>query len=238
MQEKLSRKEKEVVEAVRRDRVSTVGGLMKEQRVSRRTVYRALQKYGHYSSYNANCSYLSLKDIPCFDGAGLWRFRKGRFSRHGTLEATVEAVVGASLCGYTVAELEALLGVRVHNPISVLCRKKRLSRYYEGHHCVYISAGEEGGAEQKKRRQGRRTAAQVQAGDPGGALQAAPEGLETMVVIALLVACIGHPEAGVKELVELMQEQGVELSEEQIERVMAFYSLKKNRNDRGSGAGT
>ena len=59
-----------------------------------------------------------------------------------------------------------------------------------------------------------------------------------MVVIALLVACIGHPEAGVKELVELMQEQGVELSGEQIERVMAFYSLKKNRPDRGSGAVT
>ncbi len=137
MQEELSRKEREVVEAVRRDRVSTVWRLMKEQRVSRRTVYRALQKYGHYSSYNANCGYLSLKDIPRFDGAGLWRFRKGRFSRHGTLEETVEAVVGASLCGYTVAELETLPGVRVHNPISVLCRKKRLSRYYEGRHCVY-----------------------------------------------------------------------------------------------------
>ena len=120
--------------------------------------------------------YLSLKDIPRFDGAGLWRFRKGRFSRHGTLEETVEAVVGASLCGYTVAELETLLGVRVHNPISVLCRKKRLSRYYEGRHCVYVSAGEQGGAEQKKRRQGRRTAAQVQAGDPGALCRQLPKG--------------------------------------------------------------
>ena len=61
-----------------------------------------------------------------FDELGLWSFRSVWFSRHGTLLATLEALVQASEAGYTASELENIVNVPVKAPLLKLVREVRL----------------------------------------------------------------------------------------------------------------
>ncbi|MBF8288968.1 MAG: hypothetical protein HW381_2076, partial [Candidatus Rokubacteria bacterium] len=84
---------------------------------SRTTVFRALTAVGYLTSYSHAGRYYTLKRIPAFDVRGLWVFRDVRFSVHGTLRATVERMVKQAPAGHTHEELQAILGLRVHDPL-------------------------------------------------------------------------------------------------------------------------
>ena len=92
------------------------------------TVFRKLKELDYLTSYSHRGRYYALSDMARFDRQGLWLFRGVGFSRHGTLLATLEALVNASEAGYFARDLEAILGVGVDDALTKLVRQDRLSR--------------------------------------------------------------------------------------------------------------
>lgn len=219
----LTHKEQAVVEALSGLKVAPVGVLVEETGVSQITVARALRKHGHYSSYNLNSSYHTLRETPSFDRSGLWQHEEVRFSKHGTLKKTVRALVSSSPRGLTVEDLEQVLGVRVHNPLSALCRASELGRLYEGRHAVYVSAEREVGEQQEmlRRRVGslrRGTVSEL----------ALPEGLDALTVIGVLIGMIECPRKASPEAVaEHVRAEGIAVTARDVRRVQEEYGLKK-----------
>ena len=227
-----SQGESRIVSLLRELIVATVDILCNKLSTSRSTVLRELKNYGYFSSYNFNSSYFTLKDIPCFDEDGLWFHGKVGFSRHGTLTQTIKALIEHSEKGYTVLELQKLLGTRVHNQLSSLCRKKILTRFYVGRHCVYTSVEPKLQASQEAKRKEQIIKSKAVAGSQkdfkGRKL---PHQLDTLTVIRLLVEMIKKPDAKAASLSQRLQRQGFSITAEQVRGVIEFYSLvKKTEN--------
>src|SRR5512146_639682 len=109
----LSTAEARVISLLQQHRVLRMPALCEGAACSHMTVFRGLRRYGYCTSYNANSGFYTLHDIPEFDAQGLWECGPARFSRHGTLLATILAWVEQSRRGLSAAELEEGLGVRV-----------------------------------------------------------------------------------------------------------------------------
>jgi hypothetical protein len=92
------------------------------------TVFRKLQPLGYRSSYSHHGKYYTLDRLASFDEAGLWTVTPARFSRYGTLLATVRHFVESSEWGYGARELQERLGVSVKEPLLKLVREHRLNR--------------------------------------------------------------------------------------------------------------
>src|SRR3972149_5372047 len=84
---------------------------------SRTTVFFVLKATGYLTSYSHAGRYYTLGRIPKFDAHGLWAVGGIRFSRHGTLRATIVVLVCAASAGCTHEELTKLLGLRVHDTL-------------------------------------------------------------------------------------------------------------------------
>jgi hypothetical protein len=81
------------------------------------SVLRRLSALGHLSSYSHAGRYCTLRDIPQFEGDGLWQHQGVGFSRDGSLKTTVERLVEQSDAGRTHPELHPRRQVRVHNTL-------------------------------------------------------------------------------------------------------------------------
>ena len=119
-------------------------------RPSRTTVFRKLAELGTRASYSHRGQYQTLDRIAEYDDNGLWSFRGVHFSKQGTLLETIVALVEHSGEGYYASELQALLGVRVHNALAHLYVAKMLGR--EQHADQYLYVSPTAGAGQLKRR--------------------------------------------------------------------------------------
>ena len=82
---------------------------------SRATVFRYLARLPYRRSYNHNGRYYTRHDPSCYDRFGLRVIADVRFSRDGSLKATVRRLVRESEPGCTQRELEQLLRVRVQS---------------------------------------------------------------------------------------------------------------------------
>jgi hypothetical protein len=214
-----------VINVLRELVVATIDVLCNKLSKSRMTVVRALKSYGYFSSFNFNSSYFTLKDTPDFDKAGLWFHGQIGFSRYGSLTQTIKAIVEHSEKGYTVVELQKLLGTKVHNQLSLLCRKGMLTRFYLGRNCVYTSVESKLQASQKAQRKG-----QIKKPEAITTIQV-PPGLEALTVIRLLVEMIQEPDATAASLSQRLQRRGLHITAEQVRGVIEFYSLvKKTEN--------
>ena len=227
-----SQGESKVVSLLRELIVATVDILCNKLSTSRSTVLRELKNYGYFSSYNFNSSYFTLKDIPCFDEDGLWFHGEVGFSRYGTLTQTIKALIEHSEKGYTVLELQKLLGTRVHNQLSSLCRKKILTRFYVGRHCVYTSVERKLQASQEAKRKEQIIKSKAVGGRQKDFKERKlPHQLDTLTVIRLLVEMIKKPDAKAASLSQRLQRQGLSITAEQVRGVIEFYSLvKKTEN--------
>jgi len=220
-----SQRESKVVSLLLELIVATIDVLCNKLSTSRITVLRALKNYGYFSSFNFNSSYFTLKDIPHFDKDGLWFHGKVGFSRYGTLTQSIKALIDHSEKGYTVLELQKLLGTKVHNQLSSLCRKKMLTRFYVGRNCVYTSVEPKLQASQEVKRK-----EQIKKPKAITTIQL-PQGLEALTVIRLLVEMIQEPDATAASLSQRLQRQGLHITAEQVRGVIEFYSLvKKTEN--------
>jgi len=215
----------QVINLLRELVVATIDVLCNKLSKSRMTVLRALKSYGYFSSFNFNSSYFTLNDTPDFDKDGLWFHGQIGFSRYGSLTQSIKAIVEHSEKGLTVVELQKLLGTKVHNQLSLLCRKKMLTRFYLGRNCVYTSLEAKLQASQEAQRKG-----PIKKPEAITTIQV-PPGLEALTVIRLLVEMIHKPDATAASLSQRLQRQGFCITAEQVRGVIEFYALvKKTEN--------
>ncbi len=224
----VSQKESKVVDLLRELIVATIDVVCAKLTASRSTVLRALKNYGYLSSYNFNSSYLTLKDIPHFGKDGLWFHGEVGFSCYGTLTQTIKALVENSEKGYTVLELQKRLGTKVHNQLSWLCRRKMLTRFYVGRHCVYTSVERELQTSQQARHEQQiKKPRAIGTSHCDFKKSELLQQLDVLTVIRLLVEMIQKPDAKAASLSQTLQRQGMSITAKQVRRVLEFYSLSK-----------
>lgn len=198
--------------------------LQRALRTSGRTVVRALAALGYHSSYSHAGRYYTLRRIPTFDTHGLWSQGEVRFSAHGTLRATVVVLVTQSPTGHTHDELQAILGLRVHDTLRALVESTKLSRARFELLYVYLHPDPKRAAAQLARRQAQARAAAPVAPTRGP--------LDLARVVDVLVAVIQEPGAAPAALAARLRTRGLEVSEEQVEGVFGRYGLKKTARSR------
>ena len=226
--------EKAVIDCLHKWRVSTRKNLCGFIKISHMTVVRALKKHGYYTSYNKNSAYYTLKDIPTFDANGLWSHQDIHFSRHGTLVETMLSLVEQSSSGYTVHEMEKLLRTKAGNLLCLLCREKRLSRYYTGHYAVYLSTDSSVQAKQKSQRQQQVEETRIATELVPTPKKELPEDIDIMTVVNVLIKMIELPKASVASLSRSLRHQDIGTTADEIRKIIKFYSLKKKRHSEHS----
>ena len=224
---KSSDKGDRVVDFLQRHPVASFAALERQLKVSRRTVRRALARYGYYASCNANGAYVTLRETPRFTQEGLWVHRKSCFSSHGTLLQTIVALVEASPVGKTLVELQDQLCTRVHNQVSWLLQAEKLTRAYSGRHVVYLSCDAARAAAQQRQRQESVRSEDAVAARIATSATPCPEGMRAETVIRLLVQMIATPNASPASLAKKLQARGLAIQAEQVRRVIEFYALEK-----------
>lgn len=189
---------------------------------STRTVFRVLDRLGYLSSYSHAGAYYTLRAIPQFDAHGLWFHGEVRFSKHGTLRATVVVLVCEAPAGYQHEELEAILGLRVHDTLRSLVEARALGRERVAAVYVYLAPDAERAAAQLEAR--RRLA---QAPPPRVAAAAPPAALDLSRVVEVLVAVIHAPKDEAATIAARLRAGGVAVTDEQVTAVFAQYALQK-----------
>jgi len=184
---------------------------------SRTTVFRALTAIGYRTSYSHAGRYYTLKRLPEFDAWGLWVIRDVRFSVYGTLRATVERMVTQAPAGHTHEELQAILGLRVHDPLRSLVDTRHLARARVGARYVYVDVVPAGATAQLARRH-------AGAAAPAAAAEAP---LDLARVVDVLVAVIRAPRATAPQIAAHLRARGLSLTDAHVEAVFARYALEK-----------
>lgn len=205
-----------------RRRVARLAELRKALGVrSRTTVFFALKRAGYLTSYSHAGQYYTLRHIPTFDVHGLWFLGEIRFSKHGTLRATVVVLVCEAPAGRTHEELEVILGLRVHDTLRSLVEAHALGREPVQSVYVYLDPDPERAAAQLEAR--RRTRS-------GPTPEAAPRAwpaLEASRVIEVLVAVIHAPRDDARTIAARLRAGGLGVRDEQVAAVFAQYALEK-----------
>src|SRR3970282_1076972 len=80
------------------------------------------------ASYAPRRSSYTLREIARFDDQGLWSHEAVRFSRYGTLLATVQTFVKRSPQGLFASDLADALHVEVHDALRQLVEQSRVQR--------------------------------------------------------------------------------------------------------------
>ena len=107
--------------------------------VSHRTAQRKLAAAGCRSSYSHNGRYYTLDELADYDANGVWSYGNIRFSRHGTLTATVTTLVSQARAGLFSSDLKQMVQLDVLPTLSNLAQAGRVSRIKVGGRFLYCS---------------------------------------------------------------------------------------------------
>lgn len=119
----------DLVQVFETHKIATMELLKRELNTSaERTLYRKLKKLDYQTSYTHGGAYFTLERISRFNDDGLWCYKSVCFSRHGTLQATLETWVDSGDRGFYVAELHAALNASVKETLLRLFKRGRVSR--------------------------------------------------------------------------------------------------------------
>ncbi len=130
-----------LAELIREQKIATMGQLTDALGTDvKRTVFRKLKVLRYRTSYSHRGSYYTLDEVADFDDDGLWSYKSVWFSTHGTLLATVEAMVDAGEYGHFLDELDNVLHVGTKDAVRKLVRDGRLGREKIGGRYLYGSA--------------------------------------------------------------------------------------------------
>jgi hypothetical protein len=190
------------------------------QTSSRMSVFRHLSRLGYLSSYSHSGRYYTLRQIPQFDRDGLWHYQGVRFSREGSLKATVERLVEQSEAGRTHPELQARLHVRVHNTLLDLVHGRRIGRQSWRGQYLYLSRDADRAASQWSLRQQQ----------PSAPLPEAPEAVVIEVLLDLVQGARVQPDAD--RVAAHLAARGLPVTVEQVEAIFLRYGLKKTASSR------
>ncbi len=156
-----------LIELLEKERILTFDRIAEALgRPSRITIFRKLAQLGGRASYSHRGQYQTLDRIAKYNKNGLWSFRGIHFSRHGTLLQTITYLVEHSAQGCFASELQALLQVRVHNPLAHLYVTKLLDREQLVDQYLYLSPAV--GKDQLEKRCEAIQQAHQPEGSPGG----------------------------------------------------------------------
>lgn len=129
-----------LIEAFRRRDVLTLPEMMDVLGTSAKmTVFRKLRELDYRASYSHAGKYYTLTERAHWDDDGLWVHQGIRFSRHGTLLATLQYLIDTAPAGRYAQELEERVGVGVYNALSTLHRRSRVNRHQIGGSFLYVS---------------------------------------------------------------------------------------------------
>ena len=224
---KFTTKQKRVIEYLHQEKVTTNYDVIQKLDVSTRTIIRALNKYGYYSSYNYNACYYTLRDIPRFNNYGLWTYNDIRFSKYNSITATIVAIIDKSPAGYTNTEMSQRLGTETKNLLSRLCGKKRLAKFYIGHQAVYLSTEPTQQTTQKQSRKQEKVPQLIQKQQTHLNEAVLPEGIDVKVIIRVLINMIKQPDASVASITMTLQAQQLKVSVKEVGQIISFYGLEK-----------
>ena len=107
--------------------------------VSLSTARLKLAAAGCRASYSHNGRYYTLDELADFDVYGIWSYGDIRFSRSGTLTATLEAITERAYRGLYARDLEQIVQVDVRSTLSRLAQAGRVSRVKAGGRYLYCS---------------------------------------------------------------------------------------------------
>lgn len=144
------------------------------------TVFRKLKPLGYLSSYTHRGRFYTLRTIARFDEDGLWSHDAVRFSRHGTLMATLAAWIPPSPQGWFAEELADRLHVEVHDPLHDLVRQGRVRRAEIAGRFLYTAAEARRSKDQIRVR---RTAEVVPLVTDAAALHVSPDELKAAILL-------------------------------------------------------
>jgi hypothetical protein len=209
----------DILKAFARKKVLTKKELLEQTGCSAMTAWRLLGKHGYFTSYNENASYYTLAGIPKFDEHGLWRYRKIRFSKWGSLTHSITGLIDESSAGLTAEQLEELLGIRNVKPsLTRLMKNKALTREKLEGRFVYFPAHRATAGRQKQQRK--------QMAQEAQAARAMPP-LEH--IIALLVEIIRRPKNTPRQWARRLAREGIEIGTGEIERVIKHYQIDEKK---------
>jgi hypothetical protein len=212
-----------LVKWMKKRKVATMKAMRHQFQLSHMTVFRILKEYGYYTSYNCNASYYTLHDVPQFDPLGLWAYRDIRFSRYGTLNETIVAVVQKASAGMTVREVEDRLQTKAANLLCRVVHEGRLrQRPFRGRQLIYLAADAKLADRQFQQRQ----QALQQATVPHREL---PQGSSPREVIEILRQMVLSPQADPDQLARELSMRDVRATARQVRRVIDHYALEKKR---------
>ena len=107
---------------------------------SRATTFRYLVQIPYRRSYNHNARYYTLHEPRKYDRYGLWSYKDIHFSRDGALNRTVQRLVKEAQAGWTQAELQQLLRVRVQSLLLQAVQEGQIERLKISGLYVYFHA--------------------------------------------------------------------------------------------------
>ena len=107
--------------------------------VSDLTVRKKMISAGCMSSYSHRGRYYTIEECVDFDRHGLWSHQEIRFSRYGSLKATLVELIERSESGLLSRELTRIVQVEVHPPLRQLIKEKRVYRSKIAERYVYFS---------------------------------------------------------------------------------------------------
>ena len=180
---------------------------------SNSTIYRYLEQWKTYTSYNCNGSYYTLRDIPIFDENGLWVYNDIRFSRHGNLKTTIQYLVDTSSAGITLKQLEQVLGCSIYSVLPKMVEAKLISREKHSGVYVYFSANQEFREPQTEELIKRR-------------FELTPA-ISCETAIKILVFRIQHPNLKFNKFVRKLHQEGVKSDASQIQAFLEFHGIEK-----------
>jgi hypothetical protein len=183
---------------------------------SRMSVFRRLKEVGYLSSFTHTGRYYTLADTPRFDEKGLWFVDDVGFSRRGTLKDTVAVLVPDAPAGMTHGELEALLRVRVFNPLRELLDERRVGRRRLGRTRLYVSPDRDRAATQLGRRE------EIVRGGEG--VSPLPMALTLEVFVEAVRA--GRVSIDAVTLAARLRSRGLQVTAEQVRRVCERYEIR------------
>jgi hypothetical protein len=164
-------------------------------------------------------------DIPQFDEQGLW-FRQGvGFSRAGTLKATMVHLIENATDGFTHAELEHVLRLRVHNTLLVLVQQGHLGRKRLEKAYLYVSAQPNRAEEQVR--------ARVVAEPP----PSVPLPAATVIEVLVETLTAGRVAIAPPVVAQRLGARGVAVTGAQVEQVFTQYGVSTGKKTVGSGWG-
>lgn len=205
--------EKKVLQKFRRQKIITIGQLVKLLTCSVITARRRLKKWQTYTSINKNGRYYALPQIPVFDENDLWWYQTVLFSKHGNLTQTIIELIRASKKGLSAVEIAGIVDLAPNS--SFLSRIKDVPGIRREKHqgrFIYLSDRPEIYNEQKHRWAFSRSVADFPA---------------DAQAIIILVQRIKHPGIGIEQLAGKVARQDGRIDPGAVRRLLQFHGLLK-----------